>query len=188
MVIISMVVGWSAVLRLITPLPEEIAPCSCRHDFFGNRSLILPTILLHCGTFDLGDDRVSEILNIFLTNVTPSPLTSIYMYYSRLTRVPQQISLLPRLTLYVGLDYNIFNLEDFTGKPVALPASNMTTLSRGSFRFSLGTLGLLSLTYNQLTAIEPEFLKPFRSGRLPIGASTDGPILHWTLHLHQHGQ
>ena len=134
---VFLIASSDAYVRQKCPKRDLIQPCTCYRDLNNDHDVILPTSFLNCGTWPLGDERVSEILNLFLTDTTLSPLSSFYLYYTRLSRIPRQVPLFPLLNLQLSFTYN-----------------NITSIGRGAFRFSR-TLQRLALREMQLSTIEP---------------------------------
>ena len=118
--------------------PPEIAYTPCYCDEYS------PGVLtLDCFARSLGDLRISEILDTFLTNIsTSSSLGELLLDLNRLTRVPNQIKYLPQLTL-VSLDFNL-----------------ITSIDSGAFNLcsdaAINPIRYLGLASNQLATINSD--------------------------------
>ena len=70
------------------PTEELYSPCKCHDDVFDDLSL-----LLDCDQQSIDDQQMSEILNVFLIY----PLRALRAEYNRLTKIPDEIKLFPKL-------------------------------------------------------------------------------------------
>ena len=83
--VVLLLVGWSSG-QTICPDSSLISPCICSDNSDG------VTTALNCFARNVNDDRVSDILDIFLSPASRvSPLGNINLAYNFLTKVPSQI-------------------------------------------------------------------------------------------------
>ena len=122
--------------EIICPPPESYAPCSCSVDSTGNGT----TVRVGCSFNFLGDVRVSEILDAFLTTPSVSPVSYLTLNWNLLTRVPLQISQFTHLET-VLLDQNFIislpkNAFNFTRPPRYLWLNNnrLNAIEAGAFQ------------------------------------------------------
>ena len=95
------------------PPEDSYSPCKCRGDAFDDT-----TLLLDCDDQFLDDQRVSEILNVFLNDPDANPLRALRLEFNLLTRIPDEIKLFP-------------NLEE-----VYLFSNDIETIAAGSMSFT----------------------------------------------------
>ena len=111
------------------PPPASFSPCSCRDA--GDRD---GTTWVDCSNKNLGDARIRDILNVFLSPRV-SPLGTLYLNNNSLTQVPEQIKMFPQLKK-VWLDHN-----------------RIRSIASGAFDFT-ARLDKLSLYHNPIINIE----------------------------------
>jgi len=121
------------VLSAICPADNDFLPCTCTYNTFSNNN----TAYLHCSS-DINDARISEILKAFITTPKIAPLGRLELWTSKLTRIPDEIRLQPKLD-YIYILHN-----------------EIKTIKSGAFNFS----DKLHATYlylynNQISSIEP---------------------------------
>lgn len=122
----------------VCPPVDSYWPCTCSGDAsIGDNS----TILLDCGFKQLGDERMNEILNVFLTTPGVSAVSTMYLYGNGLTKVPQQVAKFSRLS------------------SVSLSGNAIRHIASGAFDFSSTPLRFLYLSRNEIVSIEPDAFK-----------------------------
>ena len=126
---ILLILDLAAANDLTCPPPASFAPCTCRDG--GERD---GTTWVDCSNKNLGDARIRDILNVFLSPRV-SPLGTLYLNNNSLTQVPEQIKLFPQLKK-IWLDHNRIRM-----------------ISSGAFDF-IARLDKLSLYNNPVVSIE----------------------------------
>ena len=116
----------------VCPPKETIVPCGCG---FNNN---YKGIYLDCDAMQLGDENVSDILDVFLSTSGLTPLAIVYFYRNNLTRVPHQLKLFPAL------------------QGINLEVNKFTTIEKNTFKYQVSSESFsISLGYNQVTTIAP---------------------------------
>ena len=124
---------------IVCPPETAYTPCYCNEYSPG-------VLTLDCLGRNLGDSRISEILDAFLLNdniSSSSALGEIELDLNQLTRVPDQIKYFPQLTL-VSLDFNLitsldsvaFNFTDAANpiRYLGLASNQLATIAPGAFQ------------------------------------------------------
>ena len=128
--------SFNANAEIICPPRESYEPCGCSVDDAGDGT----TVSLSCSFNFLGDVRVSEILDVFLTSPSVSPVSKMSLNRNLLTRVPLQISQFTHLetvlldqNFIISIPYNAFN---FTRPPRYLWLNNnrINAFEAGAFQ------------------------------------------------------
>ena len=146
---LSLQIGWLLLCLInigmsdvICPPLEMYVPCGCVADSAGDGN----TIALECHDHLLGDARVSEILDVFLTTPSISPVSSLSLFRNLLTRVPDQIVKFTQLDSII-LDHNSIhtiakNSFNFIRSPryVWLSNNQMTSIEKDSFQGNIITI------------------------------------------------
>lgn len=117
---------------IVCPPDADFNPCTCTEANEAGTGLIR----LYCYNQNLDDAKINSILNSFLRPGV-SPVSDLVLSLNVLTRVPDQILLLPQL-VDVDMDRN-----------------KIRSIAAGSFNFKTVLLGDLELDNNQLETIEP---------------------------------
>ena len=87
------------------PEPELIGPCKCVNYGLEPNN----TMALDCNSLNLNDEEASHILNTFIRNSGDfTLLRQVSFVWNRLTKIPQEIRLFPRLT-QMNFGYNQIN-------------------------------------------------------------------------------
>ena len=124
---------WSTIKLSGKCPPEEMSsPCTCHCDVYEDLSL-----LIDCERRQVSDDRISEILNVFLNDETLDPLRTLRLdyNYNYITKIPEQLKLFPEF------------------QELYLYASDIKTITTGSLTFQ-ATEKVVGLGYDVRT-IEP---------------------------------
>jgi Leucine-rich repeat (LRR) protein len=115
------------------PPLEVYSPCKCFDNAYDDGAL-----LLDCDYTAMNDQRISEILNAFLSDQTINPLRALRVENNQLTKIPDEIKLLPELQeLYLyNNDIQIITADSLTfnapEKIIGLGLS-VTTVEPGAF-------------------------------------------------------
>ena len=117
---------------IVCPPEADFAPCTCTEVNGADTGLIR----LYCYNQNLDDAKINNILNSFFRPGV-SPISDLVLSLNGLTRVPDQISLMPQL-VDVDMDRN-----------------RIRSILTASFNFNTVLLGDLELDNNQLETIEP---------------------------------
>ena len=128
MLVLSLVNGQA---DIVCPDPADFSPCTC-FDLYGFGL----TSFLWCLSRGLNDSQAREILTSFITTPSITPLGGVMFYNNSLTRIPDEIHLLPQLVEA--------NFQD----------NNIVSVQSGAFNF-VKNLGDLDLASNQISTIEP---------------------------------
>ena len=119
-------------LEVVCPLAAVIEPCRCESLQYWNEE---DKILLNCNGLNLGDEKISRILDQFISTPGLSPFKELLLTNNNLTRIPHQIRHFTELNR-VYLDYN-----------------EIGSIKKGFF--NLNNPNRLSMTYNKINYIEP---------------------------------
>ena len=122
----------------VCPPYAAIGPCTCgvRENSPSDKE-----ITLNCFQRYLGDARISDILDVFLTSPGLLPFYQIDLQENNLTRVPHQLNLL----LKAGGFIKTTNLE----------YNELTSIEKNSFKYRVSDTSKILLSSNQMTAIAP---------------------------------
>lgn len=120
---------------IVCPPKEAIAPCGCALGWSGG-------IDLDCSDLYLGDAKISELLDIYLTTPGLDPLTSLYLSSNNLTYIPHQLKLFPKLehmdiddNNYRAIEKNSFNFQVSAKTRIELDdCRSISTIAPGAFR------------------------------------------------------
>ena len=82
--------------QYVCPPSEAFAPYRCGVNSFRGE------LALDCGDRYLGDDRISDILDVFLSTPELSALPEIFLDYNNLTYVPHQLKSFQKLYLVLS--------------------------------------------------------------------------------------
>ena len=144
---------------VVCPPDDTYSPCTCYE--YTN---IPDTIYLYCGNNGLDDLKVSQILDVFLTTPGVSTLGNLCLFGNRLTRVPDQVHLFPKLD-YVWLEENnisssiqskafVFNKETPL-RNLDLQHNQLITIAPGAIQgVGYSDSSTIALTHNNLTRFE----------------------------------
>ena len=143
---------------VVCPPEAAYAPCGC-----SEYSEKPDTIYLNCYNRNLGDSKMSDILDAFLTTPGISPVGLLDLMSNRLTRVPTQMKFFNQLD-YVYLNNNditsiesgAFNFPDAANPILDLDLQNnqLTTIAPGAFKGLNQHLNILNIRYI-ITVIHP---------------------------------
>jgi len=145
----------------ICPAENDFLPCTCTYNSFSNNF----TAYLHCGSsssFDLNDARISEILKAFITTPKTAPLGRLELWTNKLTRIPDEIRLHPRLEYIYILQNEIktipigaFNFSDKLNTTYLYLYNNqISSIEPGAFQGNFGNGSVIILNHNMLTRFE----------------------------------
>jgi hypothetical protein len=118
----------------VCPPAEKLEPCKC-HVFDRDDTKKGGTLRFNCTELYLGDEKISQVLDAFISTPGVSPLRELYLYKNNLTRIPDQIR------HFTELDR------------VELGSNEIKTIEKGSLNFTR-TLGLFKLNDNKMITIE----------------------------------
>ena len=117
----------------VCPPAAKLEPCKCH--VFGSGETNEGTLWFECDELYLGDEKISQVLDAFISTPGVSPLRELYLYKNNLTRIPDQIR------HFTELDR------------VTLESNEIKTIEKGSLNFTR-TLGLFKLNDNKMITIE----------------------------------
>ncbi len=115
------------------PTPSSISPCTCSQYADLNGKLNDNSIVIECESKGLNDEQISVVFNAFLFSTKVSPVIKINAASNRLTRIPQQISEFPHLSI-VDLGFNKITEIPRTDKK---PFVNQNRFKNGSIFINL---------------------------------------------------
>ena len=121
-------------LEVVCPLAAVIEPCRCESLQYWNEE---DKILLNCNGLNLGDEKISRILDQFISTPGLSPFTELLLTNNNLTRIPEQIRHFNQLS---GL---------------RLDSNQIRSIKKGSFNSIDRPLSRLSMKNNMINCIEP---------------------------------
>ena len=118
----------------VCPPADKLEPCKC-HVFDRGDTKKGGTLWFDCTELYLGDEKISQVLDAFISTPGVSPLRELYLYKNNLTRIPDQVR------HFTELDR------------VDLGSNEIKTIEKGSLNFTR-TLGLFTLNDNKMITIE----------------------------------
>ena len=118
----------------VCPPADKLEPCKCH--VFGSGDKKEGTLWFDCIELNLGDEKISQVLDAFISTPGVSPLRELYLYKNNLTRIPDQVR------HFTELDH------------VFLESNEIKTIEKGSLNFTR-TLYLFTLNDNKMITIEP---------------------------------
>ena len=73
----------------VCPPADKLEPCKCH--VFGSGDKKEGTLSFDCFELYLGDEKISQVLDAFISTPGVSPLRELYLYKNNLTRIPDQV-------------------------------------------------------------------------------------------------
>ena len=106
------------------PPQEAYSPCLCDLSFYDDGA-----ILLNCNRQYIGDQKMSEILDYFLSDLGLNySLRSLDLQYNFLTKIPDQITFLPQLQ---EIDLYANDIQEITTGSLTLNSAETIVLMFG---------------------------------------------------------
>ena len=150
----------------VCPPAAKLEPCKCNAFDRGDKDEGF--LWFNCDELYLGDEKMSQVLDAFISTSGVSPLRELHLFRNNLTRIPDQIRHFTELNR------------------VILNSNEIQSIKNGSFHFT-PTLDIFTLRSNKITTIEPgafdgiiSFLKMFYCFYLAMMVTYCLPIIKQT--------